>query len=167
MKKTLTVLAAAALLAGCGHSPMPLATPAAPLAVSAQDRPLVKAQIRGLIKVYFRYIDRNDDGKLSKKELARQSPGPFLMSPYFDKNKDGHLSEPELLELMGATVDAAARVLHAACDLDFDGKVTRDDCRKIPFSKYLFVLMDANDDGEVTLSELERFITGPAKPLND
>ena len=166
MKHTFGAVAIALALAltGCGTAPQsaPLAASQSAASLTAQDKKLVKQQIKPLIKLYFKYLDDNNDGRVSRKELARNAPGPFLMNPYFDKNKDKHLDYNELLELMGTTIHNAAKLLYAAADTNFDGKVTREDTKKIPFSKYLFALMDANDDGLVTLAEMEKFVTAPA-----
>lgn len=128
MKQLLSLSLLVLMLAGCGTSPTAQApvTTAAAETLSAQDVNLVKSQIKGVIKLYFRYLDDNKDGKVSKKELAKNAPGPFLMRPYFDKNKDGYLSEEELLQMMGTTVQFAAELLYTAFDTNFDGKVTRE-----------------------------------------
>ena len=161
MKRLLSLSLLALILAGCGQQPTsPVsATTANSETVSAQDVNLVKGQIKGVIKVYFRYLDDNNDGKVSKKELAKNAPGPFLMRPYFDKNNDGYLSYEELLQMMGTTVHTAAQLLYTACDTNFDGKVTRDDVKLIPFAKYFFTLADKNDDGVISHSEFEKFVT--------
>lgn len=160
MIRALVAVALTLTLAGCGRAPSSapaLERPAAPAA--AQDVDLVKKQIKGLMRHYFDYIDRNDDGKLTKKEMARQAPATFLMNPYFDKNKDGVIVFDELLDMMGHTVATAVQVLYVACDLDFDGQVTREDAQQVPFGKFLFAFMDKNDDGVVSRTEMEKFVT--------
>ncbi len=161
MKRLLSLSLLALMLAGCGQQSLPQASVSTAEAetLSAQDVNLVKSQIKGVIKVYFRYLDDNKDGRVSKKELAKNAPGPFLMRPYFDKNKDGYLSEDELLQMMGTTVQFAAELLYTVFDTDFDGKVTRDDIRHIPFAKYVFTVADRNDDGVITKNEFEKFVT--------
>jgi Ca2+-binding EF-hand superfamily protein len=155
-------------LTGCGVQPsQPVrAAVQTTVSLSAQDVDLVKRQIKGLMRHYFDYLDVNNDGKVSKKEMARQAPATFLMNPYFDHDKDGYLSFDELLDMMGHTVETAVKVLYVACDLDFDGKVTRDDATKVPFGKYLFSLMDKDDDGVVSRAEMEKFVTNVARIKN-
>jgi Ca2+-binding EF-hand superfamily protein len=161
MKRFLSLSLLALMLAGCGHSPLPQASigTTASESLSAQDVNLVKSQIKQLVKVYFRYLDDNGDGRVSKKELAKNAPGPFFMRPYFDKNNDGYLSYDELLQMMGTTVHTAAKLLYTVCDTNFDGQVTRDDIKLVPFAKYFFTLVDKNDDGVVSLTEFEKFVT--------
>ncbi len=161
MKRLLSLSLLALTLAGCGQQPLAPATVTTSTTetVSAQDVNLVKSQIKQLVKVYFRYLDDNNDGRVSKKELAKNAPGPFFMRPYFDKNNDGYLSYDELLQMMGTTVHTAAKLLYTVCDTDFDGRVTRDDIKLVPFAKYFFTLADKNDDGVISLTEFEKLVT--------
>lgn len=147
------------MLAGCGGTPAPQATVAESTTLQAKDVDLVRGQIKELMKLYFKYLDDNGDGRVSKKELAKNAPGPFFMRPYFDKNNDGYLSYNELLQMMATTVDTASRLLYTICDTDFDGKVTRSDIKLVPFAKMLFTLADKNDDGVISLAEFERIVT--------
>ncbi|MNY68967.1 EF hand [compost metagenome] len=61
--------------------------------------------------------------------------------------------------MMGTTVHTAAKLLYTVCDTDFDGRVTRDDIKLVPFAKYFFTLVDKNDDGVISMSEFEKFVT--------
>lgn len=161
MKRIICLSLLTLMLAGCGLQP----APQAPMQVAqadtatAQDVALIKSQLKGVIKLYFRYLDENKDGKVSKKELARRAPAPFWMRPYFDKDQDGYLSEDELLQMMASTVQVATDLLYAAFDTDFNGKVTRDDIRLIPFAKYVFTVIDKNEDGVISKAEFEKFVT--------
>ncbi|MNR81163.1 EF hand [compost metagenome] len=161
MKRLLSLSLLVLMLAGCGHPTAPQAAigTTSSESLSAQDVNLVKSQIKQLVKVYFRYLDDNNDGRVSKKELAKNAPGPFFMRPYFDKDNDGYLSYDELLQMMGTTVHTAAKLLYTVCDTNFDGQVTRDDIALVPFAKYFFTLVDKNDDGVVSLAEFEKFVT--------
>ncbi|MNX99224.1 EF hand [compost metagenome] len=166
MQKLAPIVVLALALAGCGSAPAIAPRVAEAETLEAKDVNLVKGQIKQVMKVYFNYLDDNHDGRVSKKELAKNAPGPFFMRPYFDKDNDGYLSFDELLQMMGTTVATAARLLYTACDTNFDGKVTRSDIALIPFAKYFFALADKNDDGTVSLSEFERFVTSIALVKN-
>ncbi len=161
MKHVAPIALLALFLAGCGGSPVQQASVRPPSAetLEARDVNLVKGQIKQLMKLYFKYLDDNGDGLVSKKELAKNAPGPFFMRPYFDKNNDGYLSFDELLQMMATTVDTATRLLYTVCDTNFDGKVTREDIKHVPYAKLVFTLADKDDDGEVSLGEFQKLVT--------
>ncbi len=69
----------------------------------------------------FHQLDRNHDGRCTRDEVNKMSPGRFLR---FDLNRDGHFTASELAVVMQREVAAHLDRAYARLDADRDGRVT-------------------------------------------
>jgi Ca2+-binding EF-hand superfamily protein len=89
-------------------------------------------------------IDKNNDGKISKKEYIDAVTNTFNM---IDKNKDGFLTEDELKAI--GKIDAGKFMKEV--DINKDGKISKEEFIKAAEKR--FKLMDKNNDSFIDQKE--------------
>lgn len=102
-------------------------------------------------------FDANGDGAISQEEIAAAQAARFAAA---DTNGDGALSVDELLaaqeERMQNRRAAAIERFIERFDTDGDGVLSPEEASELSDRRArMFDLADANDDGSVTLAELE------------
>jgi Ca2+-binding EF-hand superfamily protein len=134
------------------------------------------AEIDRVVTSMLERLDKDKDGKISKKE-AQGRPLAKLFDQ-LDTNKDGFLDKKELRQ-------AAARFLQNqngkpqgaprqgrgpaaggpdfdALDLDADGRLTRDELKGTPYLK-VFDQIDTNKDGKIDRKEFDAYLKKTGK----
>lgn len=157
-----TCLTAVALILGAGAVALPVLAQNADGAgqmmqgqgMMDDDQGMGMGAVRGP-KFDFEGADANDDGKVTKDELAayRQT-----MMAGVDADGDGLISTEELAAQMkvrmDAQIDERARARVASQDLDGDGKLSAAELLAPPMQDRMFERLDADGDGAISQDEL-------------
>ncbi len=141
LKKTLTLLALSAVLAGSastiahaegmdGHGPMPM--------------------------LNFDAIDTDKDGKITSAEFDAFRAAEFAKA---DANADGQVSAEELAakqvaDMTARAADMAAKMIERM-DNNADGQLSAEEMAQGPRAPTLFERADADNDGAVSKEEVE------------
>lgn len=141
LKKTLTVLALGAMLAG---SVSTLAK------AEAMDGPSPRPMLN------FDAIDADKDGKITTAEFEAFKTAEFAKA---DTNADGQVSAEELAakqiaEITARAPDMAAKMI-ARMDDNADGQLSAEEMAQGPKAPTMFDRMDTDGDGAVSKAEAE------------
>lgn len=111
-------------------------------------------QAGGMGEDYFKKADANNDGALTKEEMAAARMERLGAA---DTDKDGFISASELTEhriaMMRANQDKQFAHFSERFDANKDGKVSTDEIKA--FEPPFFDKADANKDGKISLEEMK------------
>jgi len=125
----------------------------------AQARdPQATAAARNLEQSFMSVADTNSDGQISAPEVKQlvQSTvqGVYSMA---DTNRDGQMSPSEVNAALAGAGKAAIQAAYKKADTDGNGQLSEAEFDKaiVAPAKIVFILLDANNDGQVSPQEFQ------------
>lgn len=98
----------------------------------------------------FNRLDKDNDGKISLKEVQRRSARPFMR---LDADRDGTVTAAEIEAYLTKLMERRRDRILTSLDKDGDGSITRSEIDE--FIAAEFATADTDKDGSVTLAELK------------
>lgn len=98
----------------------------------------------------FNRLDRDNDGKISLKEVQRRSARPFMR---LDADRDGTVTTAEIEAYLTKLMESRRDRLLAKLDRNGDGSIAGSEIDE--FIAAEFAAADTDKDGSVTLAELK------------
>jgi Ca2+-binding EF-hand superfamily protein len=104
-------------------------------------------------------LDTNHDQKIEATEIRQAvQSGVQALFTFADSNQDGQLTPAELNAAVGEAAKSAVQTVFQAADLDRNGQLSVEEYDKALAepAHALFRVLDANNDGYLSMAEIQR-----------
>ncbi len=141
---------------------------AMPGVVMAAEKPDEKKSENTRVDYFFKGVDLDNDGKISKEEAKQKAPAITENFDQIDANHDGTLNKKEFKAFWAAAEknrrDFSQRLEKA--DVDKNNMLSKEEANTLPTLSARFDDIDRNHDGQLVIKEISDYLRAQASAGN-